>query len=232
MPDFLLSILFWIKSNSFGQRRRTLLLLFWILPLLGSTQSQHYGALRNGDILFQDLDCGELCDAIEHVTQSYGKRHFSHIGLVYKRGDSVFVIEAIGSEVQLTPLQRFVGRNDNEILLGRVRSPYRKLADRAVDFAIKQLHQPYDDAFLYNNNKYYCSELIYEAFKFANNEQPFFELSPMTFKQPNSDDYFPVWQRYYSDLKMAIPEGMAGINPGGISRSSKLRMYLYKVVRK
>jgi hypothetical protein len=47
-------------------------------------------------------------------------------------------------------------------------------------------------------------------------------LEPMTFKQPDSNDYFPVWVAYYQNLKMDIPEGKPGINPGGISRSDKI----------
>jgi hypothetical protein len=70
--------------------------------------------------------------------------------------------------------------------------------------------------------------LLYDAFKQANGDQTFFELRPMTFKKPNSNEFFPVWVDYYQKLHMPIPEGMAGINPGGISMSPKLQMFLYK----
>jgi hypothetical protein len=62
-----------------------LLVLLFLTSTL-SAQKSDYGALKNGDILFQDLDCGGLCDAIEQMTQSYGGRYFSHIGLVSKVG--------------------------------------------------------------------------------------------------------------------------------------------------
>ena len=184
--------------------------------------------LLSGDLLFQDLDCGGLCDAIEQVTKSYGGRHFSHIGLVSIEGDSILVIEAIGSKVQKTPLTQFVARNKNEILLGRVKKQHQKILPSALAFAAKQTGVPYDEEFLYNNGKYYCSELLYDAFKAANNGKDFFTLEPMTFKQPGSDTYFPVWVEYYKKLNIDIPQSAPGINPGGISTSDKIDLFIYR----
>jgi hypothetical protein len=198
------------------------------LTLCVAAQQPLDGPLHNADLLFQDLDCGPLCDAIEQVTQSYGGRHFSHIGLVDVEGDSVFVIEAIGAAVQKTPLHQFLARTKNEVLVGRVKPEFSFLLPAALDFAQKQLALPYDDAFLYGNGKYYCSELMYDAFKVANQQKDFFTLQPMTFKQPHRKSYFPVWVTYYQKLKMPIPEGALGINPGGISMSPHLDMFLYK----
>lgn len=208
-----------------------ILLLFWVFVAtteFAKAQRNHFGKLKTGDLLFQDLDCGDLCDAIEQVTQSYRGRHFSHIGLVSVEGDSTYIIEAIGTTVHRTPIFDFVNRNNNELLLGRVKRRYRKIATNAVNFALQQLGLPYDDIFLYNNGKYYCSELIYDAFRSANRDKDFFSLAPMTFMQPNSKSFFPVWVDYYQNLSAPIPEGMAGINPGGISLSAKLTMYYYR----
>jgi hypothetical protein len=184
--------------------------------------------LHNADLLFQDLDCGPLCDAIEQVTQSYGGHHFSHIGLVDIEGDSVFIIEAIGSAVQKTPLQHFLSRSHHQVLVGRLKPEFASMRSDVLAFATKQIGVPYDEAFLYANGKYYCSELIYDAFKDANHQKAFFELQPMTFKQPHRKTFFPVWVTYYQQLQMPIPEGALGINPGGISRSNRLDKYLFQ----
>jgi len=178
--------------------------------------------LKTGDFIFQDLDCGPLCDAIEQVTRSYGGKHFSHIGLVAVQRDSTFIIEAIGKEVQMTPLKDFLKRTKNPMVVGRVKSDYSAVAKEAVQYALKEKGVPYDDEFLYDNKKYYCSELIYDAFKQANGGKDFFVLEPMTFKQPGSDNFFPVWIEYYKKLGIPIPEAEPGINPGGISISSKI----------
>jgi uncharacterized protein YycO len=178
--------------------------------------------LQTGDLIFQDLDCGPLCDAIEQVTTGYRGHTFSHIGLVVVRPDSTYVIEAIGDAVQQTPLEKFCTRTHQKMYVGRVKKQGQRLIPQAVAFALQQVQVPYDQAFLYNNGKYYCAELIYDAFKFANKGKDFFTLQPMTFKQSGTTDFFPVWVSYYEKLGIPIPEGQPGINPGSISASSKI----------
>ncbi|MCO4294605.1 hypothetical protein NF867_17220 [Solitalea sp. MAHUQ-68] len=201
----------------------TIVFLLTVICSIVSGQTLDKIQLKNGDLLFEDLDCGPLCDAIEQVTQSYGGNHFSHIGLVYIKADSVFIIEAIGAKVQLTPLERFTGRTTHKIYIGRPKIS-QQVIDKALTFSVSKLGVEYDDVFLYNNEKYYCSELIYDAFKYANHNKPFFKLEPMTFKRPGSNEFFPVWIDYYKDLGTEIPEGKLGINPGGISRSNKIEI--------
>jgi hypothetical protein len=74
----------------------------------------------------------------------------------------------------------------------------------------------YDDAFLYDNGKYYCSELIHDAFKYANKGHSFFGLPPMSFTDPETGKLFPAWEDYYSALGIAIPEGLPGCSPGSM----------------
>lgn len=201
-----------------------LLLVLTSISLHAFAQLDKSIPLQSGDLLFEDLDCGPLCDAIEGVTQSYGGNHFSHIGLVYVKNDSSFIIEAIGGKVQVTPVAKFAARTTHKIFIGRLKEKYQSLNAQAVQFALGQLAVPYDDVFLYDNGKYYCSELIYDAYKSANNGKPFFRLEPMTFMQPGTKTYYPVWVDYYKDLRVAIPQGKPGINPGGISRSDKINI--------
>lgn len=194
-----------------------------------SIQNAQTYAYQSGDILFQDLDCGPLCVAIETVTQGAGGKSFSHLGMVYFRNDTGFVIEAIGKEVQLTPLQAFVYRSTDEqgnpkIVVAKLKPQYAQLNQKALQFALAQLGVPYDDAFLYDNGRYYCSELVYDAYKAANQNLPFFQLFPMTFKDPATNQTFPAWQSYYEQLNTPIPEGELGCNPGGISTSDKLQI--------
>jgi hypothetical protein len=158
--------------------------------------------LRGGDLLFQDLDCGPLCDAIEAVTEG---------------------AEAIGSEVTIISLADFKLRS-NKIWAARLKPKFQHLIPRAAKFAQAQIGKPYDEVFLLNNDRYYCSELIYESFKVANFGKAVFELSPMTFKEPNTGQFFPAWVDYYKPLKCPIPEGKPGLNPGSISRSPVLEL--------
>jgi hypothetical protein len=187
-------------------------------------QQEENFRFESGDLIFQDLDCGGMCDAIEAVTQGYNGHRFSHVGLVNRTGKTVMVIEALGAGVRMIPLDSFLKRTTNTMYVGRVKKEYTRLVKKAIRFSVKQLGKPYDDAFIYDNGKYYCSELIYDAFQYANHGRPFFRLESMTFKKPGSDDYFPVWIDYYKKLGAAIPEGKPGCNPGGLSRSSKINI--------
>lgn len=200
------------------------LLLFLLLPLTAPAQKFDTIILKTGDLLFQNLDCGPLCDAIEAVTDGYHHQKFSHIGLVYIKNDSVYIIEAIGKDVHLTPLQEFISRTPHKTIIGKLKQKYQYLIPAAIQEALHNIGIPYDDAFIYNNGKYYCSELIYDAFKKANYNKPFFKLGPMTFKDLKTKSFFPAWIDYYKELGISIPEGEAGINPAGISKSNKIKI--------
>ena len=179
--------------------------------------------LQTGDLLFQKMNCGELCEAIHAVTKGYQGNDFSHLGLVLIEDDSVFILEAAGNAVRKVTLEEFSKNTTTTMFIGRVKKKYEKLIPQVISFSKEQLGIPYDDDYLYDNGKYYCSELIYDAFLNAYGK-PFFELQPMTFKQPQTNVFFPAWVAYYNDLKIEIPEGKPGCNPGGISTSKKIKI--------
>jgi hypothetical protein len=190
--------------------------------------------LQEGDLLFQDLDCGPLCDAIEKVTTGYNGAKFTHVGIVAKdSNDSFVVIEAVSSGVRATPLKDFLNKSfdtDNrpKVAVGRLKPAFARLIPSAIKNASALKGKPYDKGFVINNDAYYCSELVYEAFLRANDNKPVFTLQPMTFKDPDTGVIFPPWQEYFARLNIPVPQGRPGINPGGISRSPVLNIvYLY-----
>lgn len=195
-----------------------IVLLFPCLLLAQVKPSQ----LQDGDLIFQDMDCGPLCDAIEAVTDGYTGKDFSHMGMVYHRNDTLYVAEAAGKAVRLTPLNKFALNTKKPMLVMRLKKEYTSRIPAAIDFSLKQLGVPYDAEYVYNNGAYYCSELIYDAFLFANGNKPFFTLYPMTYKEPGTNTFFPAWVKYYKAIGKPIPEGLPGCNPGGISKSDKL----------
>lgn len=193
-----------------------------LLPMLALAQGINVKNLKDGDLIFQDMDCGPLCDAIEAVTEGYKGADFSHMGMVFHRNDSLYIIEAAGSAVRLNTLEKFSKNTAKPMLVGRLKKKYQKLIPAAIAFSLEQLGVPYDDEYVYNNGTYYCSELIYDAFLQANGGKPFFTLYPMTYKQPGTNEFFPAWVNYYKDINKPIPEGLPGCNPGGISKDNKL----------
>ena len=193
--------------------------------------------LELGDLLFQDLDSSPLCDAIELVTPGYKDGNFSHIGIVveivdpycmnpeYEPTVHIRILEALPGGVITTRLDSFLMRssdynNNPKVIVGRLKEKYLHSVEEAVSYSKSKLNIEYDEVFLMNNNSYYCSELIYEAFL----NDSIFELKPMTFLHPKTKDTLKVWKEYYSDLNTNIPEGNPGINPGIMSLSNKIEM--------
>ena len=198
----------------------TKIFLFFLISSLSFAQNVK---LKTGDIIFQSMNCGPLCEAINEVTEGYQGKDFSHLGLVLIQNDSIYIIEAGGKEVKKTPYSTFKTYTKEEMYVGRLKPKYRKLIPAAIAFSLQQIGTPYDDEYLYDNGKYYCSELIYDAFLEAY-KKPLFHMYPMTFKSPQSNEFFDVWAEYYKNLKMEIPEGELGCNPGGISTSDTLKI--------
>ncbi len=204
-------------------------ILFLSLLAIFSACKNKGEQLQKGDLLFQDIDCGPLCDAIETVTTGINGAHFSHIAIVVETGDSTILLEAIGKKVKLTKLEDFLARSTDgnglpKVWVGRLKPTYKKNLCQAIENAKTFLGAPYDDAFLPDNNKYYCSEIIALAFNDAMGDKSFFPLIPMTFIDPSNGKTFPVWEEYYQKLGIPVPEGIVGINPGAISISDKIEI--------
>ena len=197
--------------------RILLFLLIAALPFTGSAQQKT--AFQDGDILFQKLPCGGLCDAIIATTPCAEGRRFNHCGVVQLVAGKSFVIEAIGNQVQQTPLQKFLAR-DTAVTISAGR-PHWKTKGEGKQAAMKAatfIGRPYDDAFLPGDTALYCSELVWEVSKRGNKK--LFQLEPMTFKEGGATH--PAWVSYYEKLGVAPPEGVLGINPCGLANSPEL----------
>lgn len=177
-----------------------------------------------GDLLFIDTDCGPLCDAINAVTPSYNDLPMSHVGFKVKHEDKTYIIDASSDGVQLKSLGEFIRQAKGDVVIGQIKPEYKYLLDSAMAFAVRQLNTPYDDEYLINNGKLYCSELIYESFKYANGGNDFFELKPMTYKKPGTEHFDENWQAYFNKKNQPIPEGKPGCNPGAMSLSDKINI--------
>tara|TARA_B100001939_G_C16943711_1_gene619328 strand:- start:2630 stop:3316 length:687 start_codon:yes stop_codon:yes gene_type:complete len=210
--------------------------ILFLFALFSCKTEEKKFLLKEGDILFQDLDSSPLCDAIELVTTGFDNHNFSHIGIVVETGDlekikdpnynynnDVRILEAIPDKVVTTKLDSFINRsvdknNNPKVVVGRLKPEYSNLIDDAIIFLKSKLGVPYDDLFLLNNNSYYCSELIYEAFK----KDEVFDVFPMTFLHPKDNDTLEIWKEYYKKFESEIPQNKLGTNPGKMSLSSKL----------
>lgn len=186
--------------------------------------------LREGDLLFQDLDGSPFCDAVEKVTEGYRGANMSHVGIAVRGADGqMAVIEAVSEGVCVTPLAAFLDRSRDahgspKVLAGRLKRKHRAAIGPAVARARSLAGKPYDQVFDLENDSYYCSELVYLCFLKAGTSEPLFALQPMTFVDPDTGDLFPLWADYFAELGQPVPQGNPGTNPGAVSRADAVRI--------
>lgn len=187
-------------------------------------------ALRSGDLIFLDLDCGELCDAIETVTKEQFKApsapNFSHVAILFQEkdahGHTNWMVYEAWEKVQKTPLQEVLQRVNHDPARYRFKR-FEGLTTRKAKQLRKSLDAklslPYDNDFLINNGKFYCSELVADSFNEVFKAKPF-EYQPMHFGTPN-DKNWKIWENYYRKLDRNIPTAELGISPLGIFMDTK-----------
>lgn len=180
------------------------------------------GQLQEGDIVFQKIPCGDLCDAIIETTPCMPGRMFNHCGIIHFEKQKAVVIEAIGKQVKETMIDQFLKRDPSPTLfVGRLKENYRNIITTSVQKAASYVGRPYDNKFLPGDTALYCSELVYESYK-TNKADRIFSLKPMTFKSPKTNTTYPAWASYYKDISTDIPEGLPGINPCAIANDEKV----------
>lgn len=149
---------------------KKIILSLGVLLLTIALYAQKPFDLKTGDILFQTNKARtSFVKAIENVTTSLDDLNFSHVGVVLVEDGQVFVLEATQPDVCKTPLEKFLKQaksvNGNPVVVvGRLKPKYQKSIPRAIEILKSFLGKPYDYVFLPDNDKYYCSEIIYLAF--------------------------------------------------------------------
>lgn len=110
--------------------------------------------LKTGDIIFQ-ISKSSQSKAIAYATMS----PWTHCGIIISKNNKYYVLEA-SNVVKLTPLDDFINRG-----LNKSYTVYR-YTDEPVKISYKQyLGRKYDSTFSWNNNLYYCSELVWKIYK-------------------------------------------------------------------
>jgi hypothetical protein len=121
---------------------------------------------QNGDIVFH-ISKSEQSEAIQLATKS----EYSHCGLIYKKENDFFVVEAI-QPVSLTPLDEWIARGEKgHYVVKRLKHAEQILtADILKKMKMegeKFIGKNYDFNFNWNDDKIYCSELIWKIYKRA-----------------------------------------------------------------
>jgi hypothetical protein len=120
--------------------------------------------LQDGDIIFQ-ISKSNQSKAIQLATKS----KYSHMGMIYKKANKVYVFEAI-QPVKLTTLENWVARGEKQhYVVKRLKESEKILSDQVKQkmklIGEKFLGKDYDIYFEWSDNRIYCSELVWKIYK-------------------------------------------------------------------
>ena len=186
--------------------------------------------LKQGDLLFQNSGSGEIATAIKDVTATPFSKNYSHVGMAIQKKRQWFVLEAIPKVgVCQTPIKKFLNRNKNKYnksktTVARLDNYYQPYITNAIEYGIKRINKPYDEIFLWDDDSYYCSELIYKMFStqdLPKDSIPFL-THPMTFNDSTGNP-LASWVAYYKKRNRRIPEGIEGTNPNLLASSPYIK---------
>ncbi|MFK0571394.1 YiiX/YebB-like N1pC/P60 family cysteine hydrolase [Endozoicomonas sp.] len=183
--------------------------------------------LLPGDLLFQLRVGGEAEWGISRLFAGRDGIAINHVALY--DGDGM-VIEAVMPEVRKTSLDEFLQHSVMDttgspcVLVCRLLSSCLELIPEALEFAEQQVAIPYDPHYTESKKSWYCSELIIDAFRSANQGVFLFEQTPMSFRDMETGELMPFWVEHYQSIGQEIPEGLPGSHPALLSRSDKLKL--------
>ena len=150
-----------------------------------TAQTESIKDIRERDVIFQTSQ-SEQSPLIQIGTRSM----ITHCGIVVMKGGKPYVLETQRTIV-LTPFDKFIARGvDSKYWLKRSNKENIKIKYKSY------LGKPYDLAFRFDNDKYYCSELIYDVY----HNQLGIELC----KPKTIDDYLILGTHHIPKIKRAM----------------------------
>lgn len=116
-------------------------------------------AVRSGDVVLQTSKSRQS-EAIQLATDS----PYSHVGIVEVTPRGTYVVEAIG-KVSRTPWRAWRLRGEGgKVTIRRPRGLSPKQLSKVLAEADAFLGKPYDARFGWDDDRIYCSELVYKAY--------------------------------------------------------------------
>jgi len=198
-----------------------LLLLFGFvaIKLYFPVISYFYYTPKTGDVIFQSLPKqSDLVEAIEGATHS----PYSHCGVVVYRHEEWQVIEAIGN-VHYTPLWIWELRGrSSKFTVYRLKEKYEEIIPSFIKAMEKYLGRPYDFRYRMDEEKIYCSELVFKGFREVTGEE-MGEL--LTLGDLDWEPYVETIKKY-EGLGDTVPLDRIMITPRDLAKGAQLeRIY-------
>ncbi len=194
--------------------------LFLLASLISSCSGDSAYIPRDGDLLFVVDTSSDFSKAITDATAWNDSLKYSHVAIVAVEDDKPYVLEASSEHgVARTEWDDFMGtsaasEDKPKIVIMRLTVDFP--VEQAIERAKFHLGKPYDWSFLPDNGKFYCSELVYDCYRRAD-DTPLFTAKPMNFR--DADGNMPTyWQELFGRLGEPVPEGVPGTNPNDLAK--------------
>ena len=154
------------KLNKNGKNVRNLILKEFNQNVAAKTEPEKYAPVE-GDILFHYTPGNKILNAIADA----GDEMFSHCGILVKKGDKWFVLEAVKTVTE-TPIKKWRSRGRNKLMhVYRLNEPLRKHIPKTIGEAQKFLGRPHDFNCKLSDSHIYGAELVYKSFKNATGKE-------------------------------------------------------------
>mgnify|MGYP001164772537 CR=1 FL=1 len=175
---------------------------------------------KDGNPIFNEGDVvGHTSNAdylglLRNITES----PYTHVGILVKENGKIKVLEAVGSGVEINNFASFKSRGENgKFTVLRVKPEFQDSLKEVMDIAKSFIGKDYDDRFEPDDNRIYCSELIYKAFKRGSDAK--------AGKMKSLSDVLGV-QKYNPIVSAVIkrkfggkPDDILVVSPGSVMRS-------------
>ena len=179
---------------------------------------------REGDLAFVLAGESAFSGAITAATASQDSLKFDHVAIIGVEDGVPYVVEAAGQGVVRRTWSEFLASAPSVggrpgIVVKRVTADFP--VHESVLAAESHVGEPYDWYYLPDNGRMYCSELVYESFRYQDGS-PVFSAYPMNFR--DADGEMPAfWTELFASLGEPVPEGMPGTNPSDMSKEPVLQ---------
>ena len=141
--------------------------LAWLLPVLflaGAPAIKDLPELKEGDLVFHESTSRQSA-----LVRSATGSSWTHMGVIFRQDGELWVLEAV-QPVKKTRLAAWIGRGtEGRVVIKRLRDADRILTaetkDRMRKLGMTWLGRNYDGRFLWDDDRLYCSELVYKLFE-------------------------------------------------------------------
>jgi uncharacterized protein YycO len=142
--------------------KKLLITLTFLFIHVACSEPKSYD-FKNGDIIFQDSPSSQS-QAIKLATHS----DYSHVGIVYRENKKLYVYEAV-DPVVLTPLNSWIENGVGSKFVVKRLKDETLLTEKSLKAMKRVMHtfakKPYDALFGWNDDRIYCSELVWKIYK-------------------------------------------------------------------